>query len=509
MERPAIERLAALVEYSTDVLMLVRADGIVEWASPAARDVLGYDASELSGSDSSRLVTGDELPAWRARFDEMLKHPGVPTAHRFRSQGADGRVRWISCVGRNLLSDPRVGALVFSLREAPTLPELSAPPLVRDVEAKYKSLIDQAIFAVFIVRDERLVYANQKAAEMTGFALDELLAMPTAFDIVAESDREYVREQFASLVPGGPAVQFVVRGRHKQGSPILAEVAAIISEYDGAQCIVSTVIDISDRLRLEEQLRQAQKMEAIGRLAGGIAHDFNNLLTAIRGNAELLQVRVRRDATLSSEVASIVQAADRAALLTHQLLAFSRQQNVVPVTVRLNDLVDSVTRMTRRLFGPNIELQVRRQRKLHPIVADPGQLGQVLLNLILNARDALPTGGHIYVRTANVEIAEGSPDQAATGLPPGPYVLLQVRDDGVGMDKPTQARIFEPFFTTKEPGRGTGLGLASVYGAVRQMGGAVVVESEPNRGAVFSVYIPASSEDAASPDRHFQISREE
>jgi two-component system cell cycle sensor histidine kinase/response regulator CckA len=333
--------------------------------------------------------------------------------------------------------------------------------------------------------------------------------MPTAFDIVAESDREYVREQFASLVPGGPAVQFAVRGRHKQGSPILAEVAAIISEYDGAQCIVSTVIDISDRLRLEEQLRQAQKMEAIGRLAGGIAHDFNNLLTAIRGNAELLQVRVRRDATLSSEVASIVQAADRAALLTHQLLAFSRQQNVVPVTVRLNDLVDSVTRMTRRLFGPNIELQVRRQRKLHPIVADPGQLGQVLLNLILNARDALPTGGHIYVRTANVEIAEGSPDQAATGLSPGPYVLLQVRDDGVGMDKPTQARIFEPFFTTKEPGRGTGLGLASVYGAVRQMGGAVVVESEPNRGAVFSVYIPASSEDAASPDRHFQISREE
>lgn len=163
MERPDIACLAALAEYSTDALMLVRADGIVEWASPAARDVLGYDATELPGTNASDLVVRDELPAWHAMFDEMLKHPGVPRTHQFRNQRPDGSVRWISCVGRNLLADSRVGALLMSLREAPPR-ELGAPPLVRDVEAKYQSLIDQAIFAVFIVRDNRIVYANHKAA---------------------------------------------------------------------------------------------------------------------------------------------------------------------------------------------------------------------------------------------------------------------------------------------------------------------------------------------------------
>jgi signal transduction histidine kinase len=249
--------------------------------------------------------------------------------------------------------------------------------------------------------------------------------------------------------------------------------------------------DIGERRRAEEALLQAQKMEAVGRLAGGIAHDFNNLLTAIRGNAELLLHRLKKDPARAAEVEEILHAADRAASMTRQLLAFSRKHAVAPVLLDLNELAETVARLSRRLLGPEVGLEMQPGADLRPVMADATQLEQLLLNLILNARDALPDGGRITVRTANRQMPDGARESARADLPDGNYVLLQVVDDGVGMDQATQARIFEPFFTTKEPGRGTGLGLSTVYGIVRQMGGAVTVVSERNQGATFSVYLPA------------------
>jgi signal transduction histidine kinase len=294
-----------------------------------------------------------------------------------------------------------------------------------------------------------------------------------------------------------PSVNLMVRGLRKDGEVVQVEASASMTEFGGEPAVLATVMDVSDRVKLEEQLRQAQKMEAIGRLAGGIAHDFNNLLTAIRGNAELMSHKVKRNPAMAAEVEEILHAADRAASLTRQLLAFSRKQVLQPVALDLNEIVSGVARMTRRLIGTEAHLRLDLGQGLPQVLADPAQIEQVLLNLIVNARDAMPSGGTINVRTATGRLEASSPEITRAGIAPGAFVLLEVTDNGIGMDQATQARIFEPFFTTKEPGRGTGLGLSTVYGIIRQTGGAITVESARGEGARFRVYLPAITGEAS------------
>jgi signal transduction histidine kinase len=277
----------------------------------------------------------------------------------------------------------------------------------------------------------------------------------------------------------------------KDGEMIQVEAFCSATEFGNQRAVLATVHDISDRVKLEDQLRQAQKMEAVGRLAGGIAHDFNNLLTAIRGNAELMSHRVKNDPAMAAEVDEVLHAADRAASLTRQLLAFSRKQVLQPAALDLNEIVQGVSRMARRIIGTDVQLRLELATAVAKVLADPAQVEQVLLNLIVNARDAMPSGGTITVHTSDVVLDAGSPEIAQAGIAAGAFVLLSVSDDGIGMDQATQARIFEPFFTTKETGRGTGLGLATVYGIIRQTGGAITVESERGKGARFKVYLPA------------------
>jgi len=239
-------------------------------------------------------------------------------------------------------------------------------------------------------------------------------------------------------------------------------------------------------------------MEAVGRLAGGIAHDFNNLLTAIRGNAELMSHRVKDDPEMADEVEEILHASDRAASLTRQLLAFSRKQVLQPVALDLNEIVNGVSRMARRLIGTDVQLRLDLSPTIAQVLADPAQVEQVLLNLIVNARDAMPSGGTIHVQTANIRLRADAAEVVQAGIAAGPFVMLVVADDGIGMDQATQARIFEPFFTTKETGRGTGLGLSTVYGIIRQTGGAITVQSERGKGASFKVYLPAVVQETRS-----------
>ncbi|HEX6217347.1 MAG TPA: ATP-binding protein, partial [Vicinamibacterales bacterium] len=216
-----------------------------------------------------------------------------------------------------------------------------------------------------------------------------------------------------------------------------------------------------------------------------------NLLTAIRGNAELMSHRVRKDPAMAVEVDEILHAADRAASLTRQLLAFSRKQVLQPVQLDINEVIDAVARMARRLIGTDVQLKLQLNKAVAKVLADPAQIEQVLLNLIVNARDAMPNGGMITVQTTNVRLDAEAPQVSQAGIAPGPFVMLAVSDNGIGMDQATQARIFEPFFTTKETGRGTGLGLSTVYGIIRQTGGAITVTSERGKGASFRVYLPA------------------
>ena len=269
---------------------------------------------------------------------------------------------------------------------------------------------------------------------------------------------------------------------------------------DAAGAVTGTVgvaIDVSERRQLEEQLQQAQKLESIGQLAGGIAHDFNNMLMAIIGYADLVIDKTPDGDAVREEVVEIKRAAERASLLTHQLLAFSRKQLLRPKTLNVNEVAADVSRMLQRLIGEDVTMVTRFGADLGPVRADPGQLAQVIMNLAVNARDAMPDGGVLSLETANVDLDEEYAI-AHVGVRPGSFVMLAVSDTGVGMSPEVQQRIFEPFFTTKPVGKGTGMGLASVYGIVMQSGGHVWVDSEPGQGSTFKVYLPRAVEGDAA-----------
>ena len=266
-------------------------------------------------------------------------------------------------------------------------------------------------------------------------------------------------------------------------------VAPIFDATGRCTHLIGAVHDVSERRQLEDQLRQAQKMEAVGRLAGGIAHDFNNLLTAIGGYTQLALDAPGLPPAVKGDLEQITRAAERAGDLTRQLLAFSRRQVMQPESLHLGNALEEIAPMLRRLLGEDVRLIITVDPELGYVLADPGQLSQVVMNLAVNARDAMPAGGTLTLEAANVEL-DAQYAQGHAEVTPGPYVVLAVSDTGTGMDEATRSRLFEPFFTTKEQGKGTGLGLATVYGIVRQSGGHIWVYSEPARGTSFKVYLP-------------------
>ena len=327
---------------------------------------------------------------------------------------------------------------------------------------------------------------------LLGYAEDELLALNVA-DVAYPEDVEEDRIQRQRLIRGeARSYDQTLRLLRRDGRAIWTYANnSVVQDAAGTPLYFLTYIrDVSERIILEEQLRQAQKMEAVGQLAGGVAHDFNNLLTAIIGNAELLLRTIEPDDRRRLDVMEINRAAHRAATLTRQLLAFSRKQVLQPRIVDLNGIVTELTTMLRRVIGEHVELRLELQPALGQVLADPGQLEQVITNLSVNARDAMPAGGTLTIRTANVDSADVPPPDPEAAPLLGPLVELSVTDDGVGMDERTQARLFEPFFTTKELGRGTGLGLATVYGIVRQSGGHIRVSTRLHHGSTFTIYLP-------------------
>ncbi|HEA69388.1 MAG TPA: hybrid sensor histidine kinase/response regulator [Desulfobacterales bacterium] len=310
-------------------------------------------------------------------------------------------------------------------------------------------------------------------------------------DNIHPDDRDLVNKAYTDSLKNKIPYQIVHRLLLKDKTvKYVTEMCETFYDDSGEPILsVGTIQDITEQKNLEAQLLQSQKMEAIGKLSGGVAHDFNNLLTSITGNAELLSMKLQKDSPLKEYAKEISKASDRAASLTRQLLAFSRKQVLQPKVMSLNGAILDMEKMLRRLIGEDIDLKTTLSDELGNVEADPGQVEQVILNLCVNARDAMPRGGKITIETANVELDESYTRTHRTVIP-GPYVMMAISDDGSGMDKETQSRIFDPFFTTKERGKGTGLGLSTVYGIVKQSEGNIWVYSEPGKGTTFKIYLP-------------------
>jgi two-component system cell cycle sensor histidine kinase/response regulator CckA len=382
--------------------------------------------------------------------------------------------------------------LTFVARQVASAVEIKRnEQALRRSEARYRSLVQSSVYGIYRSSLEgRFLDINPALITMLGYGSpDEVLLLDPENDVFAQpEEHDRLIEEFRRT---GRLDGFEVKWKRKDGGTITVRISgrAVSSADEPADVLEAIAEDVTDRRALEDQFRQAQKMEAVGRLAGGVAHDFNNLLMVISGYAEVILAQVDPSSPLLEKGRAIQLAADRATTLTRQLLAFSRKQLLELKVVDVNAIVQDMERLLRPLIGENIDLVTILSPEAAHTRADAGQLEQVIMNLVVNAKDAMPAGGRLTLRTENVVLDEDH-RRGHQFIRPGNYVTLMVSDTGMGMDRETQSRIFEPFFTTKEKGKGTGLGLSTVYGIVKQSGGYVTVQSELGRGTTFQIYLP-------------------
>ena len=506
--RQSEERFRMLVENSTDGIALVSGDGRLLFASRAAAAMLGHAVEEMFGIEAATLLHPEDLPQMRSRVSAMFARAGAVAHWSCRLRTREGDWREVEGTGVNRLDDPAIRAVIVNFRDVTT--EQRIQRQLAESEERYRAFIEQSSEGIFRfeidppvpvslpVEDQiRLFYQNGRLAEcndamarmydvergeeLVGARLEDLL--PADHPENAEYLRRFINGGYRIIDAESREVDRQGRPKYFLNNLVGTVEGGLMSRAWGTQR------DITERKLLEEQFRQTRKMETAGRLAGGIAHDFNNLLTAILGTSEILLGDLPEGNPHREDVEEIKRAANRAANLTRQLLAFSRRQVLQPKITDLNLVVSNVESMLRRLIGEDIDLVAQLTPELGRVKADPGQMEQVLMNLAVNARDAMPQGGTLLIETSNVSLTA---DEVLGRAPmePGEYVLLVVSDSGVGMSQEVQQHLFEPFFTTKEPGKGTGLGLATVYGIVKQSGGFIYAYSELGRGSAFKIYLP-------------------
>jgi two-component system, cell cycle sensor histidine kinase and response regulator CckA len=481
-------------------------------------EVRGEDRQRLLGE---RVSLEESISGWVARerqplllqgdvndvrFRPLWPHPGIRSAVSIPIQLAN---KLVGIININALNRKRAFTLgqvkalsTLATTAASALESASLYGRVRASEERYRELVENAHDIIYSHDLEGNYMSINKAGELiTGYTVQEALKLNFT-DTIAPEFLQKAREMVKRKLAGERVTAYELEIIAKDGRRITVEVNTKLVYQDGVPVGVQGIArDASARKQLEDQLRQSQKMEAIGRLAGGVAHDFNNLLTAINGYSKLALQRLDDNSSIRPYLEEVKKAGERAANLTRQLLAFGRKQILQPLPLDLNSVVTDMNKMLRRLIGEDIELTATLASDLKRIIADPGQIEQVLVNLIVNARDAMPTGGKIIIETANAQL-DLEYTNHHVGVKPGNYVMLAVSDTGIGMNEETRARIFEPFFTTKDEGKGTGLGLSTVYGIVQQSGGSIWVYSEPNRGTSFKVYLPELPSHAEIREAH-------
>jgi two-component system, cell cycle sensor histidine kinase and response regulator CckA len=468
-----------------DPIVAVNEDGLIESFNPAAAAMFGCPAKEAVGQSILKF-----LPAPEQSSSKQDGHPRAGASSRDTiGVRADGSTFPVDLVMDEVCFGPD---RIFSIFVHDVSARNDAETAL-DNERNFSAAVLDTAGALIVVMDHEghIVKFNRACEEATDYVSGEIKGL-SLWEVFASPDElDAMREQTLELIEGEfPArSENVWRTRDLTPRPISWSHTALRDSMGRLEHVVSIGIDLTERRALESQLVQARKMEAVGRLAGGVAHDFNNLLTAIAGYSDLILHSIRENDPIRRDVEEIKRAGDRATLLTQQLLALSRKQVLTPQVIDLNGIVSNTGGMLARLLGSDIKVRLLLDQELKAIKADPSQLDQVVLNLVLNARDAMPNGGTLTIETANVSLGSNTM-RTDPELGPGNYVMMRVLDTGTGMNPETLSHIFEPFYTTKDPGKGTGLGLATVYGIVRQSNGAIAVTSALGRGSCFTIFFP-------------------
>jgi PAS domain S-box-containing protein len=488
-------RFGGLVQISEDAIVTVDAAQLITLFNPGAEKIFGYRAAEVLGKPLTMLLPERYRAMHERHVAAFGKSPDV-----LRAMNERGLIYGRRADGSEFPAEASIskfeaaGERILTVRLRDVTERRATEERLRQMAAIVEFSQDAIIGEDL---SGRIVSWNPGAEKLYGYAAAEAIGRDARMLLPPTADHDEVGENLQRVQSGASSTQETVRLR-QDGKPV--EVALTVSpilDREGKVAGAATIArDIRERKRLESQLQHAQKMEAVGRLAGGVAHDFNNLLSVIVGYGYLIQSSLPDGDPLRSAADEIMSASERAGSLTRQLLAFSRKQVMRPEIVDLNEILASIGKMLPRLIGEDVQIHMVPAPELRRIKVDPGQVEQVIMNLVVNARDAMPSGGQLTVETANVDFEEEEARQH--GVRAGSYVLLAVSDNGLGMDSETRARIFEPFFTTKEPGKGTGLGLATVYGIVSQSNGHIWVYSEPGSGTTFKIYFPSTAEAATS-----------
>ncbi len=506
--------LYSLIRNSTDIITILKQDGTILYQSPSIQRLLGYTENELVGTNAFQLVHPDDLPAVIDAFQRVSDNPGGMLTTSYRIRHKDGGWRIFESTGSNQMRNKSIRGIVVNSRDVTERAQAEESLRVREVQLS--TLVESLPFELFgIGRDGRYFLQNEVCrrhwGDFIGKKPEEVADDENTLNIWLDNNRhafagETVRGEIELMIGGEKRYLYNII------SPILNK-----GEVDG---IVGFNIDITERRRtseelnkyrqhleeivaertkelslLHDQLRQSQKLEAVGLLAGGIAHDFSNILTTIKGSMHIIKKQLDGSSPLMKYAERVLLSVGKASSLAQSLLAFSRKQTVALKPLDFNDIIRSSAKLLSQLIGEHIELLIKLTEENSTIMTDRSQVEQILLNLATNARDAMPKGGILKVQTEIVEMDEAFTNKHGYGAS-GKYVLLTVSDTGTGMDEETKRKIFEPFFTTKELDKGSGLGLAVTYGIVKQHGGYIDVETSPKMGTTFKIYIPAVDTEA-------------
>jgi len=490
-EVDAKKRLNRIVEGTQALLLNTDTKGVINFINEGAAVLLGYQVKELVGKYYLEFIHPGDREWVNETFSQQLQGRDQGSTLEFRVVTAGGQTRWINFMVNQAEDNGRVIGIMgvaIDITERKRAEEAQ-----KRSETRYGFMVDTVPIAI-ISYDSRhnILEWNRTAEQIFGWRREEAVGRNALELLIPEENMEEMKQLLNSYSQGSAEIKANINQNLRKDGTIITcswENVIIRNSEGGVAGILATAIDVTEQVRLEEQLKQAQKLESIGRLTGGIAHDFNNLLTTILGYSELISMDQSLNDSVAEGIADIRKSAQRAASLVKQLLAFSRKQILQPRQINLNELITDIEKMLKRLIEENIDLIIKLEPEIRQIEADPVQIEKVIMNLAVNSRDAMPEGGKLTIKTGNVYL-DYDYCRMHPEVQPGDYVLLAVSDNGHGMDEETRRQVFDPFFTTKEMGKGTGLGLSTVYGIVKQSGGYIWVYSKPDQGTTFKIYLP-------------------